>query len=55
MKMRRAFPSHVEVMALIQLSAVPVIVRLQDGTRVEIGADSWTSAANLEKQVRFSG
>lgn len=38
-------------MALVQLSAVPVLVRLQDGSKVEVMADSWTSVADLEKQV----
>lgn len=38
-------------MALVQLSAVPVLVRLQDGNKVEVMADSWTSVSDLEKQV----
>lgn len=38
-------------MALVQLSAVPVLVRLQDGNKVEVMADSWTSVADLEKQA----
>lgn len=38
-------------MALVQLSAVPVLVRLQDGNKVEVMADSWTSVTDLEKQV----
>ena len=40
-----------EIMALVQLSAVPVLVRLQDGNKVEVMADSWTSVTDLEKQV----
>ncbi|CBN75367.1 conserved unknown protein [Ectocarpus siliculosus] len=38
-------------MALAQLSAVPVLVRLQDGNKVEVMADSWTSVTDLEKQI----
>ena len=45
-------PCDVEIMALVQLSAVPVLVRLQDGNKVEVMADSWTSVADLEKQAR---
>ncbi|CAB1103696.1 unnamed protein product [Ectocarpus sp. CCAP 1310/34] len=40
-------------MALVQLSAVPVLVRLQDGNKVEVMADSWTSVTDLEKQPAF--
>lgn len=39
-------------MALVQLSAVPVLVRLQDGNKLEVMADSWTSVTDLEKQAR---
>ncbi|CAM9657346.1 unnamed protein product [Pylaiella littoralis] len=48
---RKAPPCDVEIMALVQLSAVPVLVRLQDGSKVEVMADSWTSVADLEKQI----
>lgn len=48
---RKAPPCDVEIMALVQLSAVPVLVRLQDGNKVEVMADSWTSVTDLEKQV----
>ena len=48
---RKAAPCDVEIMALVQLSAVPVLVRLQDGNKVEVMADSWTSVSDLEKQV----
>lgn len=48
---RKAPPCDVEIMALVQLSAVPVLVRLQDGNKVEVMADSWTSVSDLEKQV----
>lgn len=52
MKPRRAAPCDVEIMALVQLSAVPILVRLQDGNKVEVAADSWTLVSDLEKQVR---
>eukprot|EP00752_Nemacystus_decipiens_P006906 g6201.t1 len=48
---RTAPPCDVEIMALVQLSAVPVLVRLQDGNKVEVMADSWTSVTDLEKQI----
>ena len=48
---RTVAPCDVEIMALVQLSAVPVLVRLQDGNKVEVMADSWTSVADLEKQA----
>ncbi|CAM9619764.1 unnamed protein product, partial [Scytosiphon promiscuus] len=48
---RKATPCDVEIMALVQLSAVPVLVRLQDGNKVEVMADSWTSVTDLEKQI----
>ncbi|CAM9832385.1 unnamed protein product [Ectocarpus sp. 12 AP-2014] len=48
---RKAAPCDVEIMALVQLSAVPVLVRLQDGNKVEVMADSWTSVTDLEKQI----
>lgn len=44
-------PIDVEVMALVQLSCVPVLVRLQDETTVELIADSWTTTKILEKQA----
>eukprot|EP00904_Undaria_pinnatifida_P004150 jgi/Undpi1/13736/HiC_scaffold_9.g03389.m1 len=48
---RTVAPCDVEIMALVQLSAVPVLVRLQDGNKVEVMADSWTSVTDLEKQI----
>lgn len=51
---RKAPPCDVEIMALVQLSAVPLLVRLQDGNKVEVEADSWTSVTDLEKQARHA-
>lgn len=51
---RRAAPCDVEIMALVQLSAVPVLLRLQDGNKLEVSADSWTSVSDLEKQASFA-
>lgn len=52
LKARCIAPCDVEITALIQLSAVPVSVHLLDGREIEVAANSWTSAANLEKQVK---
>ncbi|CAM9762878.1 unnamed protein product [Discosporangium mesarthrocarpum] len=48
---RKAAPCDVEIMALVQLAAVPVLVRLLDGCAVEVAADSWTTVRELEAQV----
>lgn len=53
MSRRRTPPFDVEIMALVQLSAVPVMVSLQDGNMVEVTTDSWTTAIDIEGQVRF--
>lgn len=54
LKPRTAAPGDVEVMALVQLSAVPVLVSLQDGNTVEVMADSWTSVSDIEKQASWA-
>lgn len=51
MKPRRFASSDVELMALVQLAAVPVMIHFQDDTQLEVAVDSWTSVRDLERQV----
>lgn len=50
-KPRKNAPCDVEIWAVVQLSAVPLYITLQDGNMVEVIADSWTLISDIEKQV----